>query len=249
MEAGDLNHHWIGPEHLLLALLHEECPGIAREVLASFGLSLAEARDALVDSMGDPFEPHNRGLIFPPGTQLVLERANLKAVQLEDDEVTGEHVLLAITDRWENFQLFPFLAERGIDAEAVRDRVIGSLGTTEGLESAPSVTPPKERRRARKSPAPDLALALTSSGHDPHRRGPWGSAVFVDATGRALRRGRWLLQYLIDRDGNPVLTTDGRPVHLLIDDKGRPVLDEEGKRILTAVDIPPGSEVRPHPRG
>lgn len=248
-EARDLNHHWIGLDHLLLALLHADSPGTAREVLASFRVTLAEARDALVDSMGDPFEPHNRGLSIPPRTQIVLERANLKAVQLQDEEVTGEHVLLAITDYWDHFQLSAFLAERAIDAEAVRDRVVSSSGTTEADEPVPAATREKGESRARTARPPEPALAPTPAGHDPRRRRPWGSRVFTDATGRALRRGRALLQYFIDRDGNPVLTAGGRPVHLLIDDDGRPVLDEEGKPILTAVDIPPGSKVRPRPRG
>jgi hypothetical protein len=49
-----------------------------------------------------------------------------------------------------------------------------------------------------------LLLALLR--RDPRRRKPWGSKVFVDADGNAVRQGLALRQYLIDRDGNPVLT-------------------------------------------
>src|SRR5512132_3694771 len=31
-----LNHDWIGPDHLILGLLHPDCPGAARAVLESF---------------------------------------------------------------------------------------------------------------------------------------------------------------------------------------------------------------------
>jgi hypothetical protein len=48
-----------------------------------------------------------------------------------------------------------------------------------------------------------------------------GSAVFADAEGQTFRWGLALRQYFIDRDGNPVLTVDGRPVHLLVDDRGQ----------------------------
>jgi hypothetical protein len=33
-------------------------------------------------------------------------------------------------------------------------------------------------------------------------------------------------QYFIDRDGYPVLTTDGHPVHIVVDEDTVPVLDE-----------------------
>jgi hypothetical protein len=67
------------------------------------------------------------------------------------------------------------------------------------------------------------------------------SAVFHDAGGGPITQGIWLRQYFVDRDGNPVLTKDGRPVHFMIDDEGHEVLDEAGNRILVPVDVPPGS--------
>jgi predicted DNA-binding transcriptional regulator AlpA len=247
-QARELNHAWVGEEHLVLALLHPECPGMARQVLQSFGLSLDQARAALVESLGDPFEPHEGGRTIPPRTQLLLERANLKAVDLQDDEVTSEHVLLALVD--DPDRLPPLLSDRRVDAEAVRNRVVGATEPVpsygERKASKDHDLGPVAPQRVRRPP--ELELAPTPQGLDPHRRRPWGSAVFHSSTGEPARQGVALRQYLIDRDGNPVLTTDGRPVHLLIDDEGRLVLDEEGQPILTAVDVPEGSEVRSHPR-
>jgi predicted DNA-binding transcriptional regulator AlpA len=246
-QARELNHDWVGVEHLLLALLHPECPGAAREVLQSLGLSLEEARAELVESLGDLFERHGRGQTIPPKTQLLLERANLKAVDLQDEEVTSEHVLLALADDWD--RLPPFLSERRVDAEAIRNRVVGAtelvLAPGEGEASKDQNLGPVAPQRIRRPPEPELAP--TPEGLDPHGRRPWGSAVF-HSPGGPVRQGVALRQYFIDRDGNPVLTTDGRPVHLLIDDEGRLVLDERGQPILTAVDVPEGSEVRSHPR-
>src|SRR5215213_1718290 len=37
-EAQELNHPWIGDDHLVLGLLHPDCPGAARPVLESFGI-------------------------------------------------------------------------------------------------------------------------------------------------------------------------------------------------------------------
>ena len=82
-EARLLNHDWVGADHLLLAILHRDCPGAAREVLASFNVSYEEVRKAFIDSMGDPFEDGSQGWVtMPPATQLYFERANLKAVEL-----------------------------------------------------------------------------------------------------------------------------------------------------------------------
>ena len=60
--------------------------------------------------------------------------------------------------------------------------------------------------------------------------------------------GTTLRQYRIDRDGYPVLTTDGKPIHWLIDNDGRLVLDEDGKGIDVVVDIPPDAQMRSYPR-
>lgn len=65
-EARHLHHDLVGSDHLLLALLHPECPGAAREVLASFDVSLQEARNALVESLGDPFEDRSHGWVTMP---------------------------------------------------------------------------------------------------------------------------------------------------------------------------------------
>jgi hypothetical protein len=43
---------------------------------------------------------------------------------------------------------------------------------------------------------------------------------------RPPKRGMLGRQYFIDRAGYPVLTTDGRPVHIVVDEDTVPVLDE-----------------------
>jgi Clp amino terminal domain, pathogenicity island component len=242
-EARALHHDWVGQDHLLLALLHPDCPGAARAVLESFGVTAAPLREALVASMGDPYEPHHRGILFPAGQQLVLERANLEAVVLADAEVASEHVLLALTDRWDRSVAAHWLQRHGIDPAALRQRVVAF---TEGgeLPEPPAVDEPTWL--AELDVAPGLELAPTPDGKDPRRRRPWGSAVFADAQGRTFQRGLALRQYFIDRDGNPVLTADGRPVHLLVDEYGQEVLDAEGRPIIGAVEIPPGCRVRAH---
>lgn len=239
-EARGLHHDWVGQDHLLLALLHPDCPGAAPAVLASFGVTAQALREAFVASMGDPYEADGRGTSWSPAAQLLLERASLEAVALADAEVASEHVLLALTSRWDGSFTTGWLQRRGIDPHVVRQRVVDV--TEEAVPPAPSPL-------AAPAPEPELELATglklapTPDGQDPRRRQPWGSEIFVDAAGRPARQGLALRQYFVDRDGNPVLTTDGRPVHLLRDEQGQHVLDAEGTPIITAVEIPPGSQV------
>lgn len=199
-QARDLNHHWIGDDHLLLALLHPDCPGAARRVLTSLGVSLAEVRRAYVESMGDPYEPSS----CSPGTTIrfhvLLERAILEAVQLRDEEITSQHVLLAMADNWGRGHSTAYLAGRGVDARAVRERVIAFTEETSPVQEPP---PPRSLSRDLPPPKriprpPEPELALTPDGRDPRRRGPWGSAVFHDAEGRPITQGIALRQYFID---------------------------------------------------
>jgi hypothetical protein len=240
-EATALHHYWIDEDHLVLAMLRSDCPGMAGAVLASFGVTAAPLREAFVASMGDPYEPHHRGITLPPAAQLILERANLEAFALADAEVSSEHVLLALTGRWEGFAA-GWLRRRGVEAAAVRQRVVD---LTEGAELPVPVPLPVEEPAwpAEVDPAPGLELAPNPDGRDPRRRRPWGSAVFADADGRTFRQGIALRQYFIDRDGHPVLTTDGRPVHMLVNEHGDEVLDAQG-RSVGPVEVPPGCRVK-----
>ena len=240
-EATALHHHWIDEDHLVLAMLRSDCPGAAPAVLASFGVTATPLREAFVASMGDPYEPHHRGVTLPPAAQLVLERAKLEAFALADAEVSSEHVLLALTGRWEGFAA-GWLQRRGVEAAAVRQRVADLTEGAEPPEPAPlpADEPPLPTEW---DPAPGLELAPNPDGMDPRRRRPWGSAVFADADGRTFRQGNALRQYFIDRDGHPVLTADGRPVHMMVDEHGDEVPDAQG-RSIGPVEVPPGCRVK-----
>ena len=233
-EARALHHGWVGPDHLVLALLHPDCPGAAPAVLASFGVTAEPLRAAFVAGLGESYGPKNgQGTIWSPTAQLLLERASLEAVLLADAAVTSEHVLLALTSQWNRSFATRWLARAGIDPQAVRQRVVD---VTEGVPlpaPTPIVAPPEF------DPAAGLELVPTPQGQDPRRRQPWGSMVLVETDGRPVRQG-----YLVDRDGNPVLTVDGRPLDVLVDEHGQPVLDEGGRVVIRPVQIPLGSQIQ-----
>ena len=244
-EAQARNHTWIGPDHLLAALVHPDCPGAARAVLASLGITTERLQQARERSFIDPFEPSTGWKQVSPAFQLVLERANLEAVLLADAEVTSEHVLLALASQWAADATAMALPSSGdLDPAAVRRRV---LDVTEGMAipPPPAPEPPLDPEEAMGRVAPGLELASTPDGKDPRRRMPWGSRVFVDPDGRPIKRadGHALRQYYLDRDGNPVLTSDGQPVHAVFDEHGREVTDEDGRPLIVPVEIPDGSRV------
>jgi len=236
-EARELNHPWIGDDHLVLGMLQPDCPGAARRVLESFGIRAEPLRQAFIASMGDPWETTPTHRTLSPATQLVLERANLEAARLADAEVASEHVLLALMSHGH----FPtgWIARAGITADAVRQRVVDA---TEGVVLPEP--PPLEPLPPSQAPwAHALDLAPNPLGHDPRRRGPWGSRGFGVPLDRPPKRGGWAGQYFIDRDGYPVLTTDGHPVHIVVDEDTVPVLDEHGHEMLGPVEVPEGAEV------
>ena len=57
-EARELNHSYVGTEHLLLGLLREE-KGIAAQVLNSLGVSLEEARAETLKLLGSDVSPQS----------------------------------------------------------------------------------------------------------------------------------------------------------------------------------------------
>jgi hypothetical protein len=143
------------------------------------------------------------------------------------------------------------LPPRGdLDPAEVRRRV---LDVTEGVAvpPPPAPEPPLDPEEAMRRVAPGLELAPTPDGKDPRRRMPWGSRIFLDADGTPIKRtdGLALCQYFIDRDGNPVLTRDGQPVHTGFDEHGREALADDGRPLVVPVEIPEGSRVEPHARG
>ena len=88
-----------------------------------------------------------------------------------------------------------------------------------------------------------LEQAPNPLGHDPRRRRPWGSRGFGVPLDRPPKKGMLGRQYFIDRDGYPVLTTDGQPVHIVVDEDTVPVLDEHGHETIGPVEVPEGAEM------
>src|SRR5262249_49538584 len=59
-EARNLNHNYVGTEHLLLGLLREQ-EGVAAQVLMNLGLKLEDVREEVLNLLGHNMETGNEG--------------------------------------------------------------------------------------------------------------------------------------------------------------------------------------------
>ncbi|MFM7869125.1 MAG: Clp protease N-terminal domain-containing protein, partial [Planctomycetaceae bacterium] len=59
-EARNLNHNYVGTEHLLLGLLREQ-EGVAAQVLMNLGLKLEDVRDEVLNLLGHGMESAEPG--------------------------------------------------------------------------------------------------------------------------------------------------------------------------------------------
>ncbi len=238
-EAAGLNHGSVLPMHLLLGALSPDCPGAAYAILGSFGVTADAARREYTSSLGDPFAQSSDSIRFTPLAQVVLERANVYAVVLADEETGGEHVLLALLQYWESAGLIPgILARFQVDSASVHNRILAmSFDGVAGFavsryESPPRDPAPKEGSEALWPETPKLRL--TPDGRDPRRRKPWAEAT-EKGHDRPGVEGRETVHYLVDRDRNPILTAEGDRITLLYDDDGQLVRDASGKGAIGTV--------------
>lgn len=115
-EAIRLNHDYIGPEHLLLALIREG-EGVAARVLDSLGVDLGSARRNVEATVrrGDATTPP-REITLHPRTKRIIEVAIEEARALGGGTVGTAHLLLGL------------VRVAGEDAGGVAAKVVGSLG-------------------------------------------------------------------------------------------------------------------------
>ena len=102
-EARELNHNYIGTEHILLALLRRpdglpnQEDGIASAILEEFGMSRDGVREEVIDKVGIGKGKAKSGHIpFTPRAKKVLELALREALQLHHNYIGTEHLLLGL---------------------------------------------------------------------------------------------------------------------------------------------------------
>ncbi len=94
-EAQNLNHNYIGTEHILLGLARED-EGVAARVLVSLGVNLTKVRSAVEFIIGRGEKPASRETGLTSRAKKVIELAIDEARSLGHNYIGTEHLLLGL---------------------------------------------------------------------------------------------------------------------------------------------------------
>jgi ATP-dependent Clp protease ATP-binding subunit ClpC len=153
-EARNLNHSYIGTEHILLGLVREE-EGVAARVLTNLGIGLGKVRSAVEFIIGRGEKPGSGETGLTPRAKKVIELAIDEARQMGHNYIGTEHLLLGLLREGEGVAS-SVLDSFGITLERARAEVAHIL--TQGA--------PKSRltRSTSRTPALDqLGIDLTEA--------------------------------------------------------------------------------------
>ena len=154
-EARNLNHSYIGTEHILLGLVREE-EGVAARVLTNLGISLSKVRSAVEFIIGRGERPTTGETGLTPRAKKVIELAIDEARQLGHNYIGTEHLLLGLLREGEGVAS-NVLDSFGITLERARAEAAHIL--TQGVPKAKL-----SRGSASRTPALDqLGIDLTAA--------------------------------------------------------------------------------------
>jgi ATP-dependent Clp protease ATP-binding subunit ClpC len=120
-EARQLNHSFIGTEHILLGLIREG-DGVGAQALRSLGISLQAVRDKVQETIGTAGTVPGGSPPFTPLAKKVLELALREALQLNHSYIGTEHILLGLVREGEGVAA-TVLVSLGADLPRVRQEV------------------------------------------------------------------------------------------------------------------------------
>jgi prophage maintenance system killer protein len=133
-EARELNHDFIGTEHLLLGLIHEG-EGAAAKVLGGMRISLPAVRDLVVEIIGRGVGRSSGEIPFTPRAKASLERAHQECRKHGDDLIDTEHLLLGLLRDREGVAA-QILTKLGGELEEIRRKVHDWMDHRQRVESA-----------------------------------------------------------------------------------------------------------------
>ena len=136
-EARLLGHSFIGTEHLLLGLLHQD--GETAHVLTDLGASLPAVRERVEETIGLTGGRPSGSPPFTPRLKKVLELSLREALQLGHHNIGTEHILLGLVREGEGVAC-QVLVMLGIDLAEVRQRVVQRQVVVESARSTDNLT-------------------------------------------------------------------------------------------------------------
>jgi ATP-dependent Clp protease ATP-binding subunit ClpC len=125
-EAKTLDHNYIGSEHLLLGLTHENIGGVAAKTLESLGIGLEAVRQRVEEIIGRGSQAPSGHIPFTPEAKKALELSLREAVQLGHQYIGTEHLLLGLIREGDSVA-GRVLAELGADLDGARQEVLRLL--------------------------------------------------------------------------------------------------------------------------
>ena len=126
-EAKQLNHNYIGTEHILLGLLREG-DGVAAEVLSSLGVELDWVREAVEHTIGRGDKPVEGDTGLTPRAKKVIALAVDEARTLSHRYIGTEHLLLGLAREGEGIAA-GVLETLGLDMARMRTEVLQALAS------------------------------------------------------------------------------------------------------------------------
>jgi ATP-dependent Clp protease ATP-binding subunit ClpC len=135
-EARDLNHAFIGTEHILLGLIREG-EGVAAKALDALGVTFDVVREKVEEAIGANTNPSPGSPPFTPRAKKVLELSLREALQLGHSYIGTEHMLLGLVREGEGVAA-QVLNDLGADMARVRTQVIQMMSGQAGKETGAS---------------------------------------------------------------------------------------------------------------
>jgi ATP-dependent Clp protease ATP-binding subunit ClpC len=140
-EARLQNHSYIGTEHILLGLVHEQ-EGVAAHALLRCGITIENARRAVEETIGVGAEPPGGSPPFTPRAKKVLELSLREALHLGHSYIGTEHLLLGLIREGDGVAV-TIIQNLGAELGQLRQEVIALMSDpTEDLEEEGEVRTP-----------------------------------------------------------------------------------------------------------
>jgi hypothetical protein len=177
-EARLLNHNYIGTEHILLGLVHEE-QGVAARALTELGISLEAVRAEVRKIVGQGQRPPGGHIPFTPRAKKVLESSLRESLGLGHNYIGTEHILLGLLREGEGVAA-QVLVKLGAGLERTRQVVVQLL--------AGYARPPEQQPLGPVSLGPQAGTAMVAGGPGVYQDEP-AELVRVVPLAREVYRG------------------------------------------------------------
>ena len=126
-EARDLDHAYIGTEHILLGLIRVG-DGVAAHALDALGVTYDVVREKVKNLAELATNTTSNSPPFTPGSKKVLEMSLREALQLHHSYVGTEHLLLGLLRQGDGVAV-RILNDLGVDVSDIRAQVVQSMSS------------------------------------------------------------------------------------------------------------------------